>query len=120
MAGGYHHQIDDIRLRRAVGVDGDPDGLHRNIRDLTGLANVHHEAGVSGPLDKIQKAVAVVLAEDHPRQKLALMQRVPFKTARRQPVIALLLQPLQIGQVDRGISMLAMLASICAAVLSSL
>jgi hypothetical protein len=48
------------------------------------------------------------------------MQRVPLEAARRQPGVAVLLQPLQIGQVDRGISMLAMLASICAAVLSSL
>ena len=30
------------------------------------------------------------------------MQILPFKTARRQPVVALLLQPLQIGQVNRG------------------
>ncbi len=49
------------------------------------------------------------------------MQRVPLEAARAASQASpVLLQPLQIGQVDRGISMLAMLASICAAVLSSL
>ncbi len=120
MAGGNRHQVDDYRVCCTIGVDGDPGGLNRNIRDFTGFTNANHKADVPGPLNEVQKTVAIVFAEDNPRQKLALMQGVPFKPARRQPVIALLLQPLQVGQVDGGISMLAILASICAAVLSSL
>ncbi len=120
MAGGNRHQVDNYRVCCTIGVDGDPGGLNRNIRDFTGFTNANHKADVPGPLNEVQKTVAIVFAEDHPRQKLALMQGVPFKPARRQPVIALLLQPLQVGQVDGGISMLAILASICAAVLSSL
>ncbi len=120
MAGGNRHQVDDNRFCRAISVDGDPGGLDGNIRHFTGFTNANDEAGVPGPLCEIQKTVAIVLAEDHSRQELALMQRVPLEAARRQPGVAVLLQPLQIGQVDRGISMLAMLASICAAVLSSL
>ncbi len=120
MAGGNRHQVDDYRVCCTIGVDGDPGGLNRNIRDFTGFTNANHKADVPGPLNEVKKTVAIVFAEDNPRQKLALMQGVPFKPARRQPVIALLLQPLQVGQVDGGISMLAILASICAAVLSSL
>ena len=83
-------------------MDSDPGGLDGNIRHFTGFTNANDEAGVPGPLCEIQKTVAIVLAEDHSRQELALMQRVPLEAARRQPGVAVLLQPLQIGQVDRG------------------
>ncbi|SWL70484.1 Uncharacterised protein [Klebsiella pneumoniae] len=102
MAGGNRHQVDNYRVCCTIGVDGDPGGLNRNIRDFTGFTNANHKADVPGPLNEVQKTVAIVFAEDNPRQKLALMQGVPFKPARRQPVIALLLQPLQVGQVDGG------------------
>ena len=102
MAGGNRHQVDDNRRCRAISVDSDPGGLDGNIRHFTGFTNANDEAGVPGPLSEIQKTVAIVLAEDHSRQELALMQRVPLEAARRQPGVAVLLQPLQIGQVDGG------------------
>lgn len=95
-------RVDNYRVCCTIGVDGDPGGLNRNIRNFTGFTNANHKADVPGPLNEVQKTVAIVFAEDNPRQKLALMQGVTFKPARRQPVIALLLQPLQVGQVDGG------------------
>ncbi len=82
MAGGNRHQVDNYRVCCTIGVDGDPGGLNRNIRDFTGFTNANHKADVPGPLNEVQKTVAIVFAEDHPRQKLALMQGVPFKPAR--------------------------------------
>lgn len=46
MAGGNRHRVDDYRVCCTIGVDGDPGGLNRNIRDFTGFTNANHKADV--------------------------------------------------------------------------
>ncbi|MCQ4033929.1 hypothetical protein FK513_28790, partial [Klebsiella pneumoniae] len=36
----------DYRVCCTIGVDGDPGGLNRNIRDFTGFTNANHKADV--------------------------------------------------------------------------
>ncbi len=75
--------------------------------------NANHKADVPGPLNEVKKTVAIVFAEDNPRQKLALMQGVPFR-ARAPPASHRFAAAAIAGRSGRwGISMLAILASIC-------
>ena len=47
--------VDNYRVCCTIGVDGDPGGLNRNIRDFTGFTNANHKADVPARSTRYRK-----------------------------------------------------------------